>query len=174
MLKGKLNTIGKIIKLSGNNGELVVLCPDIIQNPALIKKAFFIELENEFVPFFIEHITPINSEKVVVKFEAVKENRKAEKLIGKSIYCETDANVKTRTMDENIIGWEVWDINFGLVGKIKSLDENPKNPLMIVAHKNVDILIPFQEKFILNVDPKQHKIEVVCPPGLISLYLNQE
>ncbi len=174
MLKGKLYNIGKIIKLSGNNGELVVLCPVLMENPALIKRAFFIELENEFVPFFIDKSIPINSEKAVIKFEAVNENRKAEKLIGKSLLCETDGELKIQPPDENIIGWEIWDVNFGFVGKIKSLDENPKNPLIIVAHQKADIIIPFQEKFILNVDQQLHKIEVDCPPGLISLYLNQE
>jgi 16S rRNA processing protein RimM len=174
LLKGKLNIIGKIIKLSGKNGELVVLCPALIENPDQLESAFFIELENEFVPFFIEKSTPINNEKAVIKFEAVNENRKAEKLVDHSLLCEADPELKIQTFDQSILGWEIWDVSFGFIGKIKTLDENPKNPLMIVAHAKADILIPFQENFILNVDARLRKFEVDCPPGLISLYLNQE
>jgi len=172
LIKGEFNNIGKIIKLSGHSGELII-SSESISGASSPDKPVFVLLEGEYVPFFIEAFKPINAEKSVVRFEGVCTERKALRLTGKTIF-EINGRKKKTGDTENIIGWEVFDVIRGYLGKIASVDLNAKNPLLIIDHSGTEILIPFQEEFISEVNKKEKKLLLNCPDGLIDLYLNHE
>lgn len=167
--KGDLIQIGKIIKLSGHSGELIVSGPSIseIKN---FDVPVFIELAGELVPFYIEEMNPINSEKSVVKFQYVLTSRKAESLQGKTVYL-VSSNEKKDKLKFNLIGFTVVDEFYGEVGELIFIDENIRNPLMIVKSGSKEVMIPYREEFITGIDKKEQVLLVKCPTGLIEIYL---
>ena len=64
------------------------------------------------------------------------------------------------------------DLNFGLVGTIKAINDSSAQALFEIDRNNVEILIPVNDEFIVKVDRAKKTIVVNTPEGLINLYLD--
>jgi len=165
--------IGKIIKLSGHTGELIIYSPTLMNDFKDFTIPIFIEISGEKVPFYIEEMTYINKERTVVKFQYVNTEKKAQSLIDKYIFI-VSSNPTQDKMKFDWNGYLVIDENYGEVGKMSFVDENAKNPLMIILNGSTEILIPFREEFILGMDEKEKILVVNCPEGLLDIYLKKD
>lgn len=165
--------IGKIIKLSGHSGELIIYGPSFIEEIKDFSIPLFIEISGEKVPFYIEELKPINKERAVVKFQYVNSEKKALNLLDKNIYIVSKNMVKDK-MKFDWKGFLVIDEIYGEVGELSFIEENSKNPLMIIKNGPNEILIPYREEFIVGMDEKERVLVVNCPEGLLDLYLKKD
>jgi 16S rRNA processing protein RimM len=171
--KGNLIQIGKIIKLSGHSGELIVYGPTIIEEIKSFEAPVFIELDGENVPFYLEEMKSINKERAVVKFQYVNTEKKAINLIDKNVLIISKDEKKDK-MKFSFEGFTVIDEIYGEVGEVKFIDDKGKNPLMVIQNGSIEIFIPFQEEFILGMDKKEKILMVKCPEGLLDLYFKDD
>lgn len=165
--------IGKIIKLSGHAGELIIYGPTLIEEIKDFNIPVFIEFAGEKVPFYIEEMKSINKERAVVKFQYVNTEKKAEYLLDKNLLI-VSKNKKKDKMKFDWKGFLVIDEIYGEVGEVSFIDENSKNPLMIIINGTNEILIPYREEFIVGMDEKERILVVKCPEGLLDLYLKKD
>lgn len=74
---------------------------------------------------------------------------------------------------EGLVGWEVRDKRFGLVGRVCDLVENPSQTLLEIAADDAGVprtvLIPLVDAFVVGFDEDERRIDVDVPEGLLDL-----
>ncbi|WP_418511034.1 ribosome maturation factor RimM [Corallibacter sp.] len=168
--------LGKIVKKYSFKGELLIKLdtdePDLYEN----LDALFIDLRNNLVPFFLECSQLHKSDLLRVKFEDVDTEADADTLVKSDIYLPLEFLPKlegNKFYFHEIIGFTVTDINYGVVGTIKAINDSTAQALFEIDRDGVEILIPMNDEFINNVDRANKTIIVETPEGLIDLYLDE-
>lgn len=166
--------LGKIVKKYSFKGEVLVKLdtdePEFYEN----LDALFIDLRNNLVPFFIESSQLHKSELLRIKFEEVDTEQDADSILKCDVYLPLQALPKLeddKFYFHEVIGYKVEDVNFGVVGIVKSINDNTSQALFEIDRNGTEILIPLNDAFIKKVDKKKKLILVETPEGLIDLYL---
>ncbi len=161
--------IGKTVKTHGINGEVLIKF-EAGKTPANESEPVFLDFEGIQVPFFIDSLrSPIDTEWFVI-FEEVNDKTKAEKLLGRAVYVHQDnlaLNEDELSLD-SLIGFDVIDKKQGRVG-VLSLIQKGAQDLMIIDINGEEILIPFVEDFLVEINPDKKQIIVETPDGLLDL-----
>lgn len=168
--------LGKIVKKYSFKGELLAKLdtdePDLYDN----LDAIFIDLRGNLIPFFVESSQLHKSDLLRIKFEDVDTEEDADALIKSNLYLPLEllpALEGDKFYFHEVIGFTVKDKNFGDVGIIKSINDSTAQALFEIDRNGIEILIPMNDEFIVNVNREQKTIEVNTPDGLIDLYLSQ-
>ena len=166
--------LGKIVKKYSFKGEVLVKLdtdePEFYEN----LDALFIDLRNNLVPFFIESSQLHKSELLRIKFEEVDTEQDADSILKCDVYLPLQALPKLeddKFYFHEVIGYKVEDVNFGVVGIVKSINDHTSQALFEIDRDGTEILIPLNDAFIKKVDKKKKLILVETPEGLIDLYL---
>ncbi|PKP04406.1 MAG: 16S rRNA processing protein RimM [Bacteroidetes bacterium HGW-Bacteroidetes-6] len=165
----ELILVGKIVKTHGVNGELLLkLEPG--KAPANTKEPVFLEFDGIQVPFFIHssrNTTPVDW---YVIFDDYQSLSLAEKLLGRAVSIPGTnlAAISDADPTEELIGYKVRDINFGYVGILKFIQQGMQD-LMIIENDGREILVPFVEDFIMEIDDEDKQIVIETPDGLLDM-----
>ncbi|WP_248722017.1 ribosome maturation factor RimM [Seonamhaeicola sp. ML3] len=166
--------LGKIVKKYSFKGEVLAKLdtdqPDLYDN----LDAIFIELKNNLVPFFIEKSQLHKSDLLRIKFEDVDTEADADMLIKTELYLPLELLPKLegdKFYFHEVIGFTITDKNFGKVGTITSINDSTAQALFEIDRNGVEILIPMNDEFIVEVNRANKTIVVETPEGLIDLYL---
>ena len=167
--------LGKIVRKYSFNGELLIKLdtdePELYEN----LEAVFIDYRNTFIPYFIENSQLHKSDLLRVQFEDVTTEADADLLLKCDVYLPLEFLPKlegNKFYFHEVIGFTVEDLNFGLVGTIKAINDSSAQALFEIDRNNVEILIPVNDEFIVKVDRAKQTIVVNTPEGLINLYLD--
>jgi 16S rRNA processing protein RimM len=166
--------LGKIVKKYSFKGELLIKLDT--DEPAIYENldAVFVDLRNNFLPFFIESSQLHKSELLRVKFEDVNTDTDANSLLKCDTYLPLELLPKLegdKFYFHEVIGFTVEDVNYGKVGIVKSINDSTAQSLFEIDRGGVEILIPMNDEFIKKLDKKNKTILVETPEGLIDLYL---
>jgi 16S rRNA processing protein RimM len=174
MKKSDCFYLGKIVKKYSFKGELLIKLdtdePELYEN----LDALFIDLRNNLIPFFIDSSQLHKSELLRVKFEEVTTEQDADSLLKSEVYLPLKFLPKLKDDKfyfHEIIGFTVEDVNFGMVGIVKSINDTTSQALFEIDRDGIEILIPMNDAFIKKVDKKNKLILVDTPEGLIELYI---
>lgn len=174
MKKDNCFYLGKIVKKYSFKGELLAKLdtdePNLYEN----LDAIFINLRGNLVPFFIESSQLHKSDLLRVKFEDVDTEADAEALIKAELYLPLELLPKlegNKFYYHEVIEFTIKDSNFGEVGTITAINDSTAQALFEIDRNGIEILIPMNDEFIVNVDRIAKVIEVETPEGLIDLYL---
>jgi len=167
--------LGKIVKKYSFKGELLAKLDT--DQPELYERldAIFIQVKNNLIPFFIESSQLHKSELLRVKFEEVDTEADADALLKSELYLPLELLPKlegNKFYFHEIIGFKIIDKNFGEVGVIKAINDSTAQSLFEVDRDGIEIFIPMNDKFIIEVNRKSKAITVETPPGLIDLYIS--
>lgn len=166
--------LGKIVKKYSFKGE--VLAKLDTDEPELYEHldSILIDLRNNLVPFFIESSQFHKSELLRIKFEDVDSEADADALIKSDLYLPLDLLPELdddKFYFHEIIGFTIKDENYGEVGVLKSINDSTAQSLFEIDRNGIQILIPMNDEFIVEVDKTNKIIIVKTPEGLIDLYL---
>ncbi|MDR2408601.1 MAG: ribosome maturation factor RimM [Bacteroidales bacterium] len=167
--------LGKVTKVFGVKGELVVhLDTDEPEKYYTLKSVFF-DWEGEPVPFSIEEIKVKNKHQIIVLFRSI-DITSASHYINVDLYLPLSMLPKL-TGDKfyyhEIRGFTVIDTNKGNIGICNDvLDYTPQAVLQII-HPQGEIFIPLVDEFLKKVDRENKIIEIEAPPDLIELYIEE-
>ena len=156
--------IGKIVKPHGHNGAVKIF----INKSFIIKKTdfFFINIENELIPYFIERLSKANKY-FISKLEDVDSSEHAIDLKGKDVYIFK--NLIEEEISKNIIGFNVYDTVLGEIGTVIFLNDSSKQTLIEVKYQNKNIFIPYNPEFIKNINIEEQKILVKIDKDLLEI-----
>ncbi len=165
--------LGKITKLSGFKGDLVLFLDvdemEIYRN----LNAVFIELGGDLVPFMITEIKNIKGFNMSVHFQDVETESMAQKLVNASLYMPLNTLPKLsgkKFYYHEIVGFEVFDIHTGRVGVLESINDSGAQPLFEIRDGIREILLPLADPFIVEVDRENRVLKLDFPEGLLDLY----
>ena len=165
--------LGHIGKLHGTQGEVVFHLDVDSPEEYSQMESVFIELNEELVPFFIDYIK-VKDQKAVVKLEDIDSTDQAEILPGSQLYLPLD-NLPplegTSFYYHEIIGFEVVDTHYGVIGVIREIIDLPGHPVARAELNQKEILIPVTDPFIKEVDREKKIFKVDLPEGLVEIYL---
>lgn len=173
MLKEDCYYLGKITKLHGFKGNLILHLET--DEPELYEtlESVFVEKNGMLVPFFFEFAQPHSNGKLLVKFEDVTAEE-AEKLVNRDLYLPLDTLPELDGTDfyyHEIIGFTIYDQTNTEVGQITGINDTTAQALFEIENDGKEILIPIVDDWILDLDRKNKAILVQIPDGLIELYL---
>ena len=171
MTKEECFYLGRITKPFGVKGQMVIYLD--VDDPARYANldGVLVEVKDNLIPYFIQDQT-FNSNKVIVTFEELTADE-AQALAGHDIYLPLSMLPKLEGNQfyfHEVTGWEVIDEDKGPIGTIKTILDNPAQPLFQIMQGNVEILIPVVDPIIKKVARDEQKLYISAPPGLIDLY----
>jgi 16S rRNA processing protein RimM len=166
--------LGYIAKLHGFKGEVSLFLDVTDPKRYATLDAFYVDVDNNLVPFFVKSIKLKNKGFAAVKLEGVETEEAARRLLRKSVYLPhqllEDLDDK-HFYDHEIIDFKVIDANHGAIGKIQDVIDLAANPLLQIIEGKREILIPLLPGLVQKVDRKAKELHIEAPEGLIGLYL---
>jgi 16S rRNA processing protein RimM len=164
--------IGYISKTHGLKGHVILRLNELVRIDEEAIKSVFLELNGSQVPYFIEECRP-NNTGYILKLETIDMVDTSKKLIGKKAYALTDFILEEEESLNEFIGYSIIDSKLGNIGVISDVDEKTDNVIVKVIHATgVEIILPFNDDFIIEIDDDLKTIEFNAPEGLIEMYLN--
>ena len=174
----QLIEVGRILKLHGLNGEMTAS----VSNPVFddVKNCPYLvfELDGIFVPFFIKSYRFRTETSMLISFDDIDTQERANEFCGLSLYFDRKCFTKkeaeeydTSTEEEDsFIGYTVSDSRLGELGKVVDIDDQTANVLFIVETPTGDeIMIPAADDLVEEIDDSQKIIYMNLPQGLINL-----
>ena len=174
MKKEKCFYLGKIVKKYSFKGEILAKLdtdqPQLYENI----ETLFLDINNRLIPYFVMASRLHKSNLLRLKLEDVNTESEADELLRKEVYLPLDLLPKLNGKAfyyHEVIGFEIWDKAHGKVGILKGVNDQSAQALFEIERHGLEILIPFHDEFIMNVNRNKKIINVKTPPGLIELYI---
>lgn len=167
--------IGYVKKAHGLEGELEIILD--VDDPLQYRKkeSMLLEVNNNLIPFFIDSIA-VRNKSAIVQFKNIHSVSDLQSLLGAQVYLPLSElpplKGKKQFYFHEVVGYEVWDINKGKIGNVKSVMDNLHQPVLQVVHEEKEILVPLVDEFIDSVDKTNKKFILKTPEGLLDIYLN--
>ncbi|MFC2097563.1 ribosome maturation factor RimM [Bacteroidota bacterium] len=165
---------GKLIKVYGYQGDLILGLVPGFSEDIIGAKVVFIKIEGLLAPFFISsgNIRERDTKSLFVKFEDVDSDTQAKEYIGCEVYIlsEKKENVSGEFNFQNYLSYTVVDSEYGEIGLIKEIMPFKSNPVIRIIKNDKEILIPAQESFFISADIDNKRVFVQLPEGLIDIY----
>jgi 16S rRNA processing protein RimM len=169
MNKHECSFAGKISKLHGKEGAVILR--NNIHLPENIEETepVFIEIDKQLVPFFIDAIEVINNKAAIVKFIEIEDPASAKDILNKDAFVPLIPNLAQSDSNYyNLIGYTALVDNGKNIGTVKDLYNFEKNPVFVI-YDTKEVLIPMQEDFIERIDTDQRIIYFKLPEGLLEV-----
>lgn len=159
------------MKPHGLKGEVTAQLEDDAPTDFSVINSIFLEQDNRLVPYFIETVSG-QGKKIFLKLEDVDSPEAAKRISKQSVYIPKSLRPKPQQgkfYDDEIIDFEVYDHQIGLLGKINDVVSAGPNRLLSMQYQGKEILIPTNGPFITNVNKTQKRIEVELPEGFLDI-----
>jgi 16S rRNA processing protein RimM len=163
--------LGQIIKVSGYEGAVAIKLDKYFSENIPQMESVFLEVDGKPVPFFISYTEYSGAEVLKIKFEGYDSIEKIAEFIGCKIFLTTTVLTAEKLVDyQDLNGFRIFNQNNELLGEISQVIHSPGQLLLSVnSIDNKEILIPFHEDFILNVDKVSKVMVMSIPEGLTKI-----
>lgn len=175
MKQDELLYLGKIVKTYGTGTDLLVYLD--VDDPAQYQglDMFFVKINEDYIPFFIQELKFRNNSTVVASLEDIDEPDEAALYVNCEIYLPAEVLPPlsgNQFYYHEVKGFTIIDVNRGEIGVIDGVMEMTQQDLFRVIYGSKEILIPVVDDIIREVDRKNKTIKVETPEGLIDVYLD--
>lgn len=170
--KADCTKIGFIRKTRGVHGELVLEFEEQFEFSVEEASRFLLEIDGLLVPFFVaENGLQIKTGKAAfVKLDWVGSEKYAQRLVGTDVYL-----FNSEIIDEpeepglsELVGFTLLDKNTGEIGAISQVEDFSGNTVLTVGSGHQEILVPFNQDFMVSIDPENKILILKLPEGLIE------
>lgn len=167
--------LGYISRIVGLKGELAFsLDTDTPERYANINSVF-IDINGALVPFFISKIT-IKGTNAFASLEGIDTIQKAEELVKHTLYLPLNLLPPLKGKKfyfHEMPGFKVIDKTHGDIGVIEEVLDLPQHAVFQIKHGEIEILIPANEQFIIDINREAKELTINAPEGLIDIYLEK-
>ncbi len=171
--KADCEKVGFIRKTHGVQGEVILEFEPHYEYSVEEANRFFVELDGLLVPFFLEkdgfRFKTTNT--AILNFEDVGSEEYAKRLVGMSVYIyqtEILDNHQQETIQSRFLDYMLSDEQLGELGRIEQIDDFAGNIVLTVNYRGNELLIPFNEDFLIELNDEQKTILMQLPEGLVE------
>lgn len=175
MLKKDCFSLGYVVKPYSFKGEIILFIDS--DNPRHYHKleSVFVEINKQLVPFFIQARSVHNKPEFLrVKLEGVDSEAKANDLTGKPLYLPLHFLPKLPKGEfylHDLIGFSIIE-NGEVLGTVNEIYDLPNNRMFEVIINEKEVLIPYRDEIVLDINSDKKQITVKLPEGLLDVYLS--
>ena len=170
--KSDCQNIGFFRKTHGIHGSLVLEFEPRFEFSVEEADRYFIEIDSLLVPFFVQedglHFRTANT--AIVNLDWVENEKYARRLTGCSVYL-----FKYEIIDEEeeltefqLENYLLSDENMGEIGPIVRVDDFSGNVVLTVDYRGQEVLVPYNEDLLVEVDDSRKTIRLNLPEGLLE------
>lgn len=166
--------IGKIKKPHGLYGELKVTIDERFFADVNEVEAFFVEMEGDKAPYFIESLRGGNP--LLLKLEDIDSKEDAALFTNKIIYLRaedvslSEEEIKDTGLEFSYLeGFVLEVVDLGQVGEILRVDEFPQQEMATVDYQGKELFVPLLKQWIVLVDKDQKIVQMDLPEGLLDV-----
>lgn len=168
-----LVAVGRVTRSHGIRGELRVLpYSDSVESLCGYDRLYFRTPDADDQIIEIISARPHKKNIVLLKLTGFHTRDSAETLVGAEV-CVQQSWMPALDEDEyywsDLIGMEVKDEQGSFLGKVKQIMTTASDDLLVIDHLNQEILIPFRQEIVTNVDIESGVIHLDLPPGLLDI-----
>jgi len=164
--------IGFFRKTHGISGELVLEFESHFEFSVEEANRFFVELEGLLVPFLIkkEGLRFRTANTAIVNLDFVESEKYAKRLVGKSVYLYISEIIDEpdESLESQFENYLLIDSKVGNIGMITHVEDFAGNIVLTVLYKGDELLIPYNDNLLVEVNEQQKTIELRLPEGLID------
>lgn len=174
--ESQLIEVGYITKLHGLKGEMQATITDTVFDDVKKCPYLVVKLDGIFVPFFLAGYHFRSTSGILLSFEDIDSQEKAEPFCGLTLYF--DRRCFTRKEEEEYdaeieeemgyIGYTIIDQKLGTIGKITGIDDQTVNVLFLVNYNDEEVMIPAADDLVIEIDDESQTILMNLPTGLIN------
>ncbi len=165
--------IGYLQKPHGIQGEIVLQMETGYAASVEEEPTLFVEIDGLLVPFFIQPdgVRFRSDDSALVHFEWIENEEQAREICGQSVYIKKEEYYadEEEVSLHMLVGYKLFDAKLGYVGEIEKVDDFAGNLIFQLEYKGEIILVPFNEDFLIRLDPDSKEIELNCPDGIFDL-----
>lgn len=164
--------IGYISKTHGLKGHVILRLIDDLDIDSSEIKSLFLEISSSQVPYFVEDCKP-NNVGYIIKLEGINAVEESKKIVGKKAFSLLEYILENEDSLNEFIGYTIIDIALGNIGNITAIDDKTNNIIAQVLHPSgKEIMLPFNDDLIEEIDDDTKTISFNAPEGLIEMYLS--
>ena len=107
-----------------------------------------------------------------MRFEDIENETLAKKILKQKVYLPKELIPKTDELEiteKKLIGYTVFDIKYGELGKISYINSQTSQQLIYVEKDSIEFCFPMHEEFVKGIDPKKGVMKVKIPEELLDL-----
>lgn len=164
--------VGFFKKTHGVFGELVLEFEPQFEISVENADRFFVELDGLLVPFFVleDGFRFKTENSAIITFDGVESEKYAKRMVGCSVYLfEKEIVVmEDEYFDSELEGYLLIDETLGEIGIIDQVDNYSGNIVFTLNYKGRELLVPFNEDFLTELDKKGKTIKLALPEGLFE------
>ena len=161
---------GVVTKPYGLEGAVHLMVDPALADGIKIGNPLFIEIDGQRIPFFIEEIVSGTGNHFIIKLEFINSLMEARQYCGMKIYPEETVNKPVSGDDLKIlVGYSVSDPNRDFEGEVMDVLEHSINRILVVDFRGKEVMVPYADEILRNVDHRSRSIEVNLPDGLIEV-----
>ncbi|MDR3132815.1 MAG: hypothetical protein LBU42_02175 [Prevotellaceae bacterium] len=158
---------GHVQKTFGAHGELLVRLQAETET-ITIKEPVFVIIDGLPVPFYFKSFELRGSHRAQAVFEDLESQKLAEELVGKTLWLPGSEKAAT-VRQPDLTGYAVHDRQHGALGVVSGFLDIPGNPCLQIAYENRELIVPFHETVVVEVNVKKRLLETLLPEGLLEL-----
>lgn len=170
--KSDCRKIGFIRKTHGVQGEVVLEYEPEFEDSVAEAGRFFLEVDGLLVPFFIadEGLRFKSARTVLVQFEWIDSENQARRLVGTPVYLFDDEIIgeSAEASESMFTGYRLQDEDAHEVGKITAVDDYSGNVVFTLDADGKEVLVPFNEELLIEMDTDRKFIRLRLPEGLFD------
>lgn len=169
-----ISPIGYIQKTIGFDGELqLTMDVDVLKNSPKPEFLWFLQYGKP-VPYAVVRFIVEHKDKARITLEDIRDEQEAMHLKGLTCFFEDrifDQHFIPVESYDYILDFKVQDTQHGFLGIVVDVMENSNgHDNLVVLKDEVEIMIPFVNHIILEIDEEKKEIMVELPEGLLELF----
>lgn len=170
--KDECQKVGFIRKTHGIHGEMILEFEQEYEYSIEEANRFFVEMEGLLVPFFLKEeglrFKSVNS--AIIGLKWVDTEQKAKRMGGKSVWLFRDEITydESEGNDNTLENYLLLDEKKGEIGPITRVDDYSGNIVLTVNFRGEEILVPYSEELVVEMDEKLKMIKLNLPEGLLE------
>lgn len=172
MQENELILLGKIVKLHGFHGAVVIALEGDISEKIKEMESVFVEIDGKPVPFFIEWLKETGPQTLQARFEYYDSEKSMAEFIGCNVLSDIESTVAESDSDLPIFlkGFNLHDSMGNELGEIIKVISFPMQVMLEVKSGTADdILIPYNEDWVIAIDTTKKTLSLDLPEGLETI-----
>ncbi len=170
--KADCEKVGFFRKTHGVFGELVLEFEPQFEMSIENSDHFFVEIDGLLVPFFVmdDGFRFKTDNSAIIVFDGVDSEKYAKRMVGSSVFLFKNEIIvlPEEFTDSELINYLLIEETLGEIGLIEQIDNYSGNIVITVNYRGKELLVPFNDDFLVHLDKPKKILTLRFPEGLLD------